>query len=376
VVGLGTSIGQVAIAWITLELTSSPLGVAATLAARLAPSLILGIPLGSLADRVDRRRLLIWADVAGALASGFVAVLAVGGGLDFLLILSLSFVIGCIDTVRTTATQAYVYDLVGSSLATSGIALSNLGSQLSSAIGAIAGGVVVATGGTGPAFILAALASFGGAALLIGSSAARSTVAIQPSVNLRRTVTLLMRSHNVAAIAMLVILAEVFGFSGAALVPTFAKEILLVDATGLGILLAAKSLGGVFGLSWLATAGSGFPAGRLILIVTAAFGISLVSFALSRSFAFSMLMIFVAGTVAAPLDTLGQTLLQRTAPDNERGAGMGVWVFSIGFGPIGFLVLGAAAAVVGVSLIQAISGLVLVAVAMVMARTTGLPDLR
>jgi MFS family permease len=223
---------------------------------------------------------------------------------------------------------------------------------------------------------VAMLTSVAGAALLVGLSAERSANAIQPSVDLRRTVALFLRSNNVAAIALLVILAEVFGFSGAALVPTFAKEILVVDATGLGMLLAAKSLGGVAGLTWLATAGSRFRAGRLILTVTAAFGISLILFALSRSFALSLLAIFVAGAVAAPLDTLGQTLLQRTAPDNERGAGMGVWVFSVGFGPIGFLVLGAAAAAVGVSLIQAVSGLVLVVVAIAMTRTTGISNLR
>ena len=375
-VAFGTAIGQVALLWVTLELTQSPFAVAVTLASRLAPSLILGIPLGSLADRVDRHLLLIWANLAGAATAIAVAVGAFVGAMDVPLILLVSFVFGSIDTMRTTATQAYVYDLVGSPLATSGIALSNLGSHLASSVGAVLGGLVLASWSLGAAFLFATLTWLVAAGLLVRSPSPRASTAIQPKVSMRRTVTLFLRSHSVAAIAVLVILAEVFGFSSAALVPTCARDILLVDAAGLGVLVAARSLGGVLGLAWLATIGSHRRGGRLILGVTGAFGATLVVFALSGSFAISTIVMFVSGAAAAMLDTLGQTLLQRTAPDQERGAAMGVWVFSVGFGPIGFLLLGAAATLSGAPVVQLVSGIVLIIVALAMARFTSLPTAR
>ncbi len=375
-VGLGTAVGHVAVAWVTLELTNSPFAVASTLAVRLLPLLVLGIPIGSLADRVDRRRLLIVADLIGAAASGAVALVAIAGGLGFGVILVVSLMFGVIDTIRTTTAQAYVYDIVGTRLATSGIALSNLGTQLASSLGAFVGGAVLATAGVPQTFLIATVAWLVGAALLLRSPSSTTDGAARPTLDLRRTVMLLLRSPGVAAIAIIVILAEVFGFSTTALVPTFAKEILLVDAAGLGLLVAARSIGGVAGLAWLATLGSSRGAGALIIVATAVFGLALATFAVSTVFAVSVVLMFASGAAAATLDSLGQVLLQRTAPDHERGAAMGIWVVSIGFGPIGVLALGAAAEGFGAPIVQAVSGSLLVIVALAMARFSTLPKLR
>ena len=223
-----------------------------------------------------------------------------------------------------TATQAYVYDLVGPATATSGIALANLVSQIASSAGAIVGGVVIAQSDMGVAFVLVALAWLVAAGLLGFASPPARTELVKPETSPRRALTLLMRDRAVAAIALLIILTEIFGFSTAALVPTFAKDILRVDAAGLGVLLGARSIGGILGLGWLATRGARRRGGRLFLAATGAFGIVLVAFALSASFPLSLVLMLGTGMTAAALDTLGQTLLQRTSPDHERGAAMGV----------------------------------------------------
>jgi hypothetical protein len=93
--------------------------------------------------------------------------------------------------------------------------------------------------------------------------------------------------------------------------------------------------------------------------MAAAFGAGLVAFAASTSFTFSVALMFGIGFAAAGIDTLGQTMLQRAADDHERGAAMGVWLFTIGFGPLGLVVLGAAAVALGAPAAQAASGLLL-----------------
>ncbi len=150
--GLAASISQIALSWTSLELTASPLGVALTMTVRMAPSLLLGIPLGAASDRVDRRSLIRAVNLAAAATGLIVAGLAFGGYLGVPAILFFSFVFGTIDTARTSATQAYVYDLVGKDRATNGLAMSNLGVQLFGSAGAILGGILIAAGGLGSGF--------------------------------------------------------------------------------------------------------------------------------------------------------------------------------------------------------------------------------
>jgi len=137
-----------------------------------------------------------------------------------------------------------------------------------------------------------------------------------------------------------------------------------VNAGGLGAMAAARALGGVAGLPLLATVGLRGRGGALLLSATIAFGVGLVAFSMSTIFALSIVLLLFVGCAASCLDTLGQSLMQHSAGDHERGAAMGVWFFSIGFGPFGHLGVGAAASVVGAPLTLAVSGgfLVLIAI--------------
>ena len=149
-----------------------------------------------------------------------------------------------------------------------------------------------------------------------------------------------------ALIAVVVIVGEVFGFSSMTVFPSFARDVLHSDAIGLGALAAARNVGAIVGMLTLARLGLGGRGGRLLLAAAFGLGIGLVGFALSSSFALSLVLLLGVGAAAAALDTLGQSLIQRSVDDNERGSAMGVWFFSIGFGPLGHLGLGAAAAAI------------------------------
>jgi MFS family permease len=175
--------------------------------------------------------------------------------------------------------------------------------------------------------------------------------------------TLLVRNRRVALIALIVIVAEILGFSCATLFPTFARDVLLSDATGLGLLVAARYAGSIVALLVLAraTVGGG-RSGRVIVLATLGMGLALFGFAVSRSFGLSLVMLFGVGVASAGIDTSVQSLLQRSVDDTERGAAVGVWYFAIGFGPIGQLALGAAAGAIGPPLALAISGGLLAAI--------------
>ncbi len=361
---------QLTTSWLALELTGSPFWVGVVLAVRMVPQLLLGIPAGVVADRLPRRPLIVAVSALAAAVALMAVGLAAGGFLSLPWLLAITLAFGVLDTLRTTATQAYVYDLARASRAASALAATNLAAQLAGALGGAAGGLILERLGITPTFTLVAAAALVGAgSLIVGGPSPvegqRSRRSGAPGSY--RALTLLGRNRLVALLALTIILAEIFGFSNMALQPTFARDVFEVGASGLGAMAAARSIGGAVGLAILARLATGEGAGTLFLCTGGVLGVALVGFAATSSFGLALLLLAVVGAAASVLDTLGQTLLQRSAADHERGAAMGIWVFGVGFGPIGFLLIGAVADAVGARIAQAASGVVLVGVILLLA---------
>src|SRR5688572_25355046 len=116
---------QLALGWITLQLTGSPFMVGAVSAVRMAPQVPLGIPAGMLADWLDRRTLVVTVTAASTAVALALAWLLGSGLLLLPVVLGAALVVGLLDTLRTTATQAYAYDLVYATQAARGVAFVN-----------------------------------------------------------------------------------------------------------------------------------------------------------------------------------------------------------------------------------------------------------
>jgi len=187
---------------------------------------------------------------------------------------------------------------------------------------------------------------------------------------------LILRNGLVTVIAFVVIAGEMFGWSTMSLYPTFARDVLHADAAGLGAMSGARSLGSVVGLLLLATLGFGGRGGKLLLIAGVAFGVGLAGFALSSVFLLSLGLLVVVGAASSSFDTLGQSLLQQSVDDHERGASAGIWFFGTGFGPFGSLGLGAVATLFGGPLAMFISGAALATIVLGLTSVRRLRDLR
>jgi MFS family permease len=383
-------VSQLALSWVTIEATDSPFLVGVVTAARMVPQLVLGIPSGALADWLDRRSIIL---VANGLTVGLLLGLiglASGGLLTTPVLIGVSLLYGTMDTVRMSATQSYAFHLVRSARATSGMALTNLGTQALGTLGGLAGGYVLEQYGTATTFGVVAVAMLvASGALLLPVGPARSADVApgragmgepaaqpgspserpsqRPGIDLGRSMTLLTRNRLLAVLALAIILAEIFGFASQTLLPTFARDVFVVGASGLGIMMAVRSGGGALGLLILSRVGAEGRAGLVFLVGAGSFGLALFLFAVSPVYALALILLAISGMCASIMDTLGQTLIQRYADERERGTAMGVWVFSVGFGPVGHLALGAAATQVGAPLTQAVSGISLVVVAALMA---------
>ncbi|MFN8525729.1 MAG: MFS transporter [Chloroflexota bacterium] len=366
---LARAITVLALSWIALELTGSPFMVGVVLAARMVPQMLFGIPVGVLADRVDRRGLLVLAALASAVLVTGLAAIAEPGVISLGACIVASLLLGTLDTVRMTATQTLAYDLVRAARATRGLAATNLGHQLSSTLGAVLGGAVIEAAGWRATLLIGvgALVGTGIFALFARAEGRRTPRGANSAGQTREAFTLLRRSPLIAVLAAAIILAEVFGFSHQTLLPTMARDIFEVGASGLGIMTSVRSVGGVMSLGLIAWLGAGGRSGWIFVVASGLLGIALVVLGLTPSYAVALVALAAVGAAAGAADTLGQTMLQRTSAEHERGAAMGIWVFSIGFAPFGHLAIGAAASALGVQTAQVASGVLLVGIMLLFA---------
>ena len=167
---------------------------------------------------------------------------------------------------------------------------------------------------------------------------------------------------------------EVLGFTHMTLFPVFAKEVLNVGPTGLGVMTAGRQAGGLLGLWLLAALGSVRKKGLMMFATAIGFGGGLMAFSLTGNiFSFLGVLLFV-NACAMAVDTLYKTLMQEIVSDEERGRAMGSWVLSIGFAPVGHVGIGALAGAVGAPRALLINGAALAVINVIAA--LALPRIR
>lgn len=368
--GLANSISQVVIGWLALEFTGSALAVGVAIAVRMLPRLLLGVPIGALSDHYDRRRIMQLTNLAGAAA----ALLAAGatwlGRFDFVGVVAVAAAVGTLDVALTTTSKALVYDLVGPEEAVNGIALETLADKLFGVFGALLAGVLLARVSGTAAFGAMSVAYLLGALSLVGVHQTRASA----SANDEGAVgvighgwSVLWHNAKVRLLAAIAISAEVLAFSSDVLLPVFARDILAVGEEGLGQMGAIRHFGGVVGLLVIATIAKRVPQGRLLLGLVVVFGLGLVAFSVVTEYSVALGVLLVIGVAWAGVDSMLPALLQYGVADEERGAAVGAWNLSRGFGPVGNIGIGALAGVIGAPMAQALGGGSLIVVVLLLA---------
>ena len=373
-------VSLVALVWLV---RADPGAIGLLFALRAGAGLVFGIPVGLLSDRVDRRTVLVGANLAAIVVSLVTASAAAAGALPQWSILFVALLFGIIDSFQIVSAQAYTYDLVGPLLATSGIAIAAIGVQLLIAVGNLVAGTVVDDYGAAVAFVIVAvLSGVSAVLLLVGAPSSKVRHALSapelghPPMTVRGSLLLVRRNHVLALLAVAVIVTEIFGFSAWVLQPVFANEVFGTDAAGYGLMGAVMRIGGAAALVVVAIYGTRITRGSVLLTASAVFGGALMVLAVSPTLAIALIPIFVVGGMAAVSDSLSQSLMQRSTLDSERGAAMGVWTFGVGCGPIGSVAVGLAAARVGAPVTQLVAGLVLLILTVALSFNRALRTLR
>ena len=358
----------VVLGWVSLELTNSPFLVGVAMSMRSLPLLFVGAPAGALADRVSRRRLLMVTGLGQALTAGTLGALTILGIVTFGHLLVFTLAAGTLRGLEHAARQSYTHDVVGGPALLKGLAVLGIGMRSGWLVGSLGAGAVIAHFGSGIAYLAVALGFlFGGLALLPASREKPHEAPAGESVwrSVLGFATAVRTDANLLTLMVLTAGAEVLGFSHQALLPSLARDVLQSGPEGLGVLNAARSVGGILAL--LASL-RGFTAGSgaLFVAVLVSFGGTLIALGVAPyvvGFVGVALLVLLANAAGALADLLAQSLLQLRVPAHLRGRAGGAWVVAIGLAPLGQIQIGALASLFGVSAALGASGLGLVALA-------------
>jgi MFS family permease len=360
VVGGVTFLGEmVVLGWLVLELTDSTLMVGLAIGLRQAPSLIFGIPFGAVADRFDRKTLLVLTVVALGITTLATAVLLQLGWLDLWALLVLNVLLGTWWTGLRTLRQSMTYDIVGSRDMVAGLSIAILAQRVGGIAGAIGIGAVLNATDAATSY---GVITVGHAVTLVtvlfirSRSAALSSSQESVLKNLKEFVVEVKTNPSLALLVLLTGGIEILGFSTMALMPSIARDVLGLGADGLGMIQSVGAGGGMVAVIVLALAGDIRRRGLVFLLGLLVFGASLVWLGQSTSLLTVLAAIIVVNAAMAISDVLSQGLMQSVVPDDQRGRAAGAWQVAVGFGPFGNLQTGFVALAAGVSVALTLNG--------------------
>ena len=361
----------VAQGWLVLQLTNSPfwLGLDAFMAT--APGFVLTLLGGVFADRIDRRRLLLYTQVMAGLAALTLAALVATSVVNRWMVLGFSFVTGCCMSLASPSYLALTYDLVGREDLANAIALNSTQFQLSRVVGPTLAGVAFRIFGLAGCFFANGLS-------FIAVVASLWMVRIEPDSNapapaekqraIWRDLTAgLQYVRNRPRVSSLLLLSAVNSLFGApyfSLVPIYARDIFHLGETGLALLMGTAGAGALFAALLVAYLGDFRRKGWFVLGGAMLFGICITGFAVSSRLKLSLRFLFGLGFAFVCSIAITNTLLQKLVTDQMRGRVMSMFVLSfIGTLPIGNLVAGASSTHFGPQRTLAVGGFVVTTVA-------------
>lgn len=347
----GTWLQDTALSWVLLQVTNDPAYLGYNGFLSTAPILIFTLIGGVLADRFDRRRILImsqWSQLVFALTLAALAFFNVQTMLLVTCALTLSFLTGCVQAFGGPAYQSLIPMLVDKKDLPNAIALNSIQFQLARVVGASIGSFPFAIFSNQ---MLAAAVSFG----LNGLSFIAVIVALMslsvrhiPSTpiggmrsQLREGLNFVWHQEALRSLTFLAFVSTFLGVQLMTFLPVFAKDILKVGASGNFKMVAVSGVGAVLGFLTVAGAGHIPGKGKKTLVMQFCFGLTIIAFTQTQWIGLAYLILLIAGFFMSILFAMIMSLVQLIVEDKMRGRVMSIYMVAFRGGmPLGALVTG------------------------------------
>ncbi len=364
---IGTWMQNVAQAWLIYTLTNSKFLLALDQALIGIPVMLFSVLGGVVADRVDRRYALLGSQYVQMTSAFILTVLVALNAVRVWEILSLSFVIGCAQAFGGPAYSALIPTLVEKEDMPNAIALNSIQFNVAVTIGPALGGLALHSFGMAWCFGLNGV-SFVAPIIALGMLKTRFL-----PVRTSETVLDSMRQgfqfiRKQGAMQVLIVLAFLMTFLAVparTFLPVFARDIFHRESETYAMFLSISGLGSIFGALAVAALGNVRNKGRVALFMLVCLGATISGFALSTSLTISYIMLFLFGGAMIAVFAMVISLVQLITTNEMRGRVMSVYNTAFRGGmPVGNLVTGWLVPIFTVPLVLAVSGLLLIALAL------------
>jgi predicted MFS family arabinose efflux permease len=344
----------VALSWLVLQLTDSPLRLGLIGTLQFGPILLFSIVTGAIADRLPKRRLLVATNLSMAVLALGLAALVASGQVRYWHVGVVAVLAGLAQTVDAPARQSLMAELVAKADLINAVALNSAAFNAARIVGPAVGGLLIARFGVVPAFVINAagiLVVAGALATLPtrgGASAGRGTTMLQEIVE---GVRYAARTPVIRLVLGMVFVVSLTVFNFTVYVPLLARHVLGLGAEGFGFLMASLGVGAVAGALTVAFRRAPGPPPLSTMMGAAALALGgLLALSAARWVWMAVPLLFTTGFFGIMLVASGNTRLQLAAPDALRGRMMSLYTLVWGgVFPIGAFCVGAISEGWGVS---------------------------
>ena len=378
---IGTWMQKVAQAWLIVTLTgsSSAFYLGLDSFAGEVPILLFTLIGGVVADRRDRRHMMLSSQVLQMGVAFLLAALVFTGVIQVWMVITLSFISGCGQAFGGPAYQSLIPTLVGKDHLPNAVALNSIQFNLARVIGPIVAGVALASFGMVACFGLNGISFL----FVIAAILALRDIHVPPTSTvsivdqMKDGLRYVRNSPHLRAVTVLGFIAAFLGLPLLTFLPVITRDVFQQDVGFYSRLMTFSGAGAVTGALVVAYIGKHRHIGRLLLIFLALFGAAMASFSLSRTPALSAVLLFFAGALLVMSFALTTSLAQLLAPPELRGRVVSIYLVAFrGGSPLGGLASGWLVTQVGSApAVLMVNGLLLSAIAIFfLIRGHGLKD--
>ncbi len=364
---IGTWMQMAAQSWLVLTLSHSSVTLGVIVALQTLPVLLLGPYGGVIADRVDKRRLMVILQMAMGVQALVLGVLTVTGAVRLWEVGVLAALLGLNNAFENPARQSFMLEMVGPESLRNAVSLNSVIVNVARVIGPAVAGVLIATVGEGVCFLVNA-ASF---VAVVASLATLDTAAISPSPpsgrepgQLREGLSYVKRTPQLGVPLVMMAVAGCLAYEFQVTLPVMASQGLHAGATGFGFMTSAMGVGAVLGGLVVAAKGkTGLPP---LVAAAGAFGVVLLFAGLAPNLPIELVALALAGGASISFMSTGNSTLQLNAEPSMRGRVMSLWFVAFqGSTPIGGPIVGWAMAELGARAGLGIGGVTCLVVALI-----------
>ena len=333
----GTWMQSVAQSWLVLQITGSGIDLGITVGLQFGPVLVVGAWAGALADRVDKRKLLI---VTQSVAAGLALILGVLTAADVVTVWMIWVLAGLTGTtvaLDMPSRQSFVYEMVGPDDLANAVGLNAVTINSSRIIGPALGGVLIAGVGVAPCFFLNAVsfvAVIVALAVMRTGELLRGAPLVREPGQIRAGLRYAWHAPALRIPLLMMAVVSTLAYNYSVVLPLLTKSVYGRGGGAYGALSAAMGVGALAGALLMASRAR--PSRRLLVASTFAFGLVTVLLAVAPGYYVGMALLVLLGGAGVLFISTTNSLLQLNADDAMRGRVMSLWaVLFLGSTPIG-----------------------------------------